>query len=420
MGDCGNDALKAANGTGTGLGLQACITKCSGAPEAWPGCSGYGLPDGLSKQQQTWNFSVAASTLQLADGNNQCLGLSPGGGDQIVQYNTFSKTKCGADSSTQWIPEAVSPQAPQPAGAPPMQLFKLQADQSLCLTASQDVVLPTPDPWCLENNNMWRSNTDVLQVWTRTMIEVESMATQGGISRPGAWSFPDCLELGVAGEGTFTWNEAKTVLALFAVTSSPLILGNDPRPGMMQQQLIDLLLNKDMLAVDQAYNEAAAFAGGRIWSGPASKELWAKPLADGTHSVAVVMFNRGGVAVGAIPEGGKPLPPHCNDKNSSLGPCVGCFISESNQSPCLDNVTASTGSQSMTLQFSQINRSWLGLTADELGEVSCDVYDIFATLGKGAPLGRFTSSWSAGKVPPHGSRFIRLEGCSSDEKLSIA
>jgi hypothetical protein len=31
------------------------------------------------------------------------------------------------------------------------------------------------------------------------MIEVESMATQGHISRPGAWSFPDCLELGVAG-----------------------------------------------------------------------------------------------------------------------------------------------------------------------------------------------------------------------------
>ena len=43
---------------------------------------------------------------------------------------------------------------------------------------------------------MWRSNTDVLQTWTRVMIEVESMANQGHISRPGAWSFPDCLEVG--------------------------------------------------------------------------------------------------------------------------------------------------------------------------------------------------------------------------------
>lgn len=77
-------------------------------------------------------------------------------------------------------------------------------------------------------NNAHRFTYDNLhrfKVWTRTMVEIESMATQGGISRPGAWSFPDCLELGVAGEGTFTWNEAQTVLALFAVTSSPLILG---------------------------------------------------------------------------------------------------------------------------------------------------------------------------------------------------
>ena len=88
------------------------------------------------------------------------------------------------------------------------------------------------------------------------MVEVESMATQGHISRPGAWSFPgtttthfrpgvsafdktefdltkrisrllasDCLEIGVPGGGSLTWEESKSNLALFAVTSSPLILG---------------------------------------------------------------------------------------------------------------------------------------------------------------------------------------------------
>ena len=73
------------------------------------------------------------------------------------------------------------------------------------------------------------------------MIEVESMAAQGHISRPGAWSFPDCLEIGVAGQGTLTWEESKANLALFAVTSSPLILGNDPREGRMQMRLVELL-----------------------------------------------------------------------------------------------------------------------------------------------------------------------------------
>jgi hypothetical protein len=47
------------------------------------------------------------------------------------------------------------------------------------------------------NNNMWRDNTDVLQEWTRIMVEVESLASQGRLSRPGAWAFADCLELGV-------------------------------------------------------------------------------------------------------------------------------------------------------------------------------------------------------------------------------
>ena len=57
------------------------------------------------------------------------------------------------------------------------------------------------------------------------MVEVESMATQGHVSRPGAWSFPDCTEIGTAGQSTLTWEESKANLALFAVTSSPLILG---------------------------------------------------------------------------------------------------------------------------------------------------------------------------------------------------
>ena len=59
------------------------------------------------------------------------------------------------------------------------------------------------------------------------MVEVESMATQGNISRPGAWSFPDALELGTPGGGTLTWEESKSNLALFAVSSSPIFLGND-------------------------------------------------------------------------------------------------------------------------------------------------------------------------------------------------
>jgi hypothetical protein len=105
------------------------------------------------------------------------------------------------------------------------------------------------------------------------MIEIESMAMQGPISRPGAWSFPDCSELGTAGLFSYTWEESKSILALFAVTSSPIILGNDPRPGRMQPRLVDLYLNPDMLAVNQQYSTAAKHAGGRLWSGPGGQEV---------------------------------------------------------------------------------------------------------------------------------------------------
>ena len=69
----------------------------------------------------------------------------------------------------------------------------------------------------------------------------------------GAWSFPDAMELGTPGEGVYTWEESKSVLALFAVSSAPLFLGNDPREGRMQPRLVDLLLNKDMIGVNQQY-----------------------------------------------------------------------------------------------------------------------------------------------------------------------
>jgi len=206
---------------------------------------------------------------------------------------------------------------------------------------------------------MWRSNTDTLQVWTRVMVEVESMATQGHISRPGAWSFPDCLELGVAGQETLTWEESKSNLALFAVTSSPLIMGNDPRQGRMQPRLVELLSNRDMLEVDQLYDDDAQFAGGRLASWPPGRELWAKPLPD--KRAAVVLFNRAGDVIGETPEGADPKPAHCTDPHSTMPPCRGCYVNDDRPwlAPCDDNATASTGAQTIALPQAALPRAWL-------------------------------------------------------------
>ena len=243
------------------------------------------------------------------------------------------------------------------------------------------------------------------------------MATQGHISRPGAWSFPDCLELGVPGFGSLTWQESQSVLALFAITSSPLLLGNDARPGRMQQRLVDLLTNPDLIAVDQYYSDAEAFAGGRIWSGPTGKEVWGKPLRRGV--AAVVLVNRFGSAIGNFED---PLKPN-GGLPAAFAPFPGCFITDGDplKAPCDENVTSTTGAQEVSIDFaSTVPRSWLGF--DDDGDaahnrkghrsVSCDVFDILAAPNAGRPLGRYDGKWAA-TIPPHGARFLRLENCTS-------
>ena len=215
-------------------------------------------------------------------------------------------------------------------------------------------------------------------------------------------------------------------MALFAVSSSPLFLGNDPRENRMSDRAVGLLLNPDMIEINQQYSERAAFAGGRISSVYPAKETWAKPLAKPAGGVAVVLFNRGGTVMGD--SAGQPLQPHCFDPESTLGPCTGCFIDQDapQLSPCDDNATASSGAAALSVDFASINASWLGLSVvpaggglGDGGKVACDVFDVFgcpvagcgtASAAKGVALGRFTGSFSA-TIPPHGSRFLRLSGC---------
>ena len=154
------------------------------------------------------------------------------------------------------------------------------------------------------------------------------------------------MELGVPGDGVLTWEESKAHLALYAVTSAPLILGNDPREGFMQQRLVDLLLNAEMLRVNQLW---AGFAGDRVWSKPVGKECWAKPLPE--LAVAVVLFNRNGST------------PRCIAKRAIEAPCNHWASA---------NLTAN-GAQSIELPFDTLPRAWL------LGDGGVDDKDIHIT-----------------------------------------
>jgi hypothetical protein len=218
-------------------------------------------------------------------------------------------------------------------------------------------------------------------------------------------------QLGVPMVGSLTWEESKTLLSIWAVSSSPLFISNDIRPGRVQPRILNLFLNRDMLRVNQQYNRG--FAGDRVWTGPYSQEVWAKPLTNA--SVAVVLFNRDG---DPCTSEAKFNPWHRNVSCGSNG--FRCSVAEPIDSPCTDAPHLSVGAQNMTLDYAVINASWFGLGNAQVGEpnklIVCDVYDVFTASTQpkaqaGHTLGRFASrTWSA-VVPPHGSRFLILSNC---------
>lgn len=253
---------------------------------------------------------------------------------------------------------------------------------------------------------MWRTNTDSIQQWGRLTEQIESFVGQGVVSKPGAWAFGDCLELGIEGLGVLTWEESKSHVALWSVCSQPLFLGNDMREGHVQQRLIDLMVNTDMLMVNQQW---AGNAGDRLWTGAMGQEVWGKPLPN--HTVAVVVVNRDGLPM-------VRAPGDCGGGGwASADWCGACNAQNPIDAPCDDNATASIGAQTITLDFSFVPAAWLlspaGLGASKAtaGVLECEVFDIFATAKHGQTLGRMKGSFVAEELPPHGSKFLLLRKC---------
>src|SRR5688572_8036276 len=74
-------------------------------------------------------------------------------------------------------------------------------------------------------------------------------------------------------------------MSLWALQAAPLFIGADL--SKLDDLTLALLGNDEVIAVDQ---DPLGQAAGRIWS-DARREIWARPLADGT--MAVGLFNRG-------------------------------------------------------------------------------------------------------------------------------
>jgi alpha-galactosidase len=89
------------------------------------------------------------------------------------------------------------------------------------------------------------------------------------------------------GNGHMTDTEY-THMSLWCILAAPLLAGNDIRD--MKPAIASILMNKEVIAVDQ---DKLGKQGVRV-AKDGDLEVWAKPLADGGHAVA--LFNRGEAA----------------------------------------------------------------------------------------------------------------------------
>ncbi|WP_442681142.1 glycoside hydrolase family 27 protein [Sphingomonas sp. ASY06-1R] len=135
---------------------------------------------------------------------------------------------------------------------------------------------------------MWRISDDFWDEWPLLEAQFTRLENWSPYCRPGGWPDADMLPLGRLALGKrdsrFTRDEQRTVMTLWSIARSPLIMGGDLRH--LDAATLGLLTNREVLAVNQASsdNQPHFIADNtRIWS--------ARP-ADGKGRY-VALFNTG-------------------------------------------------------------------------------------------------------------------------------
>ncbi len=104
-----------------------------------------------------------------------------------------------------------------------------------------------------EHANMWRISDDFWDQWPLMLSQFTRLANWAPHVTPGAWPDADMLPLGVLamGERTtrFTPDEQRTLMSLWSIARSPLIMGGDLRK--LDAATLALLTNGEVIAVDQ-------------------------------------------------------------------------------------------------------------------------------------------------------------------------
>ena len=159
-------------------------------------------------------------------------------------------------------------------------------------------------PWVFPVGHMQSTSGlggDIKNDWNRMMRCLESTANLWQYARPGFWNDPDMLEVGNE-EKEYLWGEMKikgikkmnlteyrTHFSMWCMVAAPLLAGNDLRT--MKPEIIDILTNKEMIAIDQ---DPLGKQGRRVRQlADDDLEVWVKELSGNRRAVA--LLNRSSV-----------------------------------------------------------------------------------------------------------------------------
>ena len=162
--------------------------------------------------------------------------------------------------------------------------------RDIVFSLSNNAPYPGASRW-IPYANLWRITGDSRDNWRNLLGHWQAGAKWGHLQRPGHWNDPDMMTIGWLGWGHrqhythLTPNEQYLEVSGFALMGAPLILGNNL--NRMGAFTMNLLTNTEVLAVDQDPMGVA----GRPVLRQRSRQVWIKPLADG--SLAVGLFNLG-------------------------------------------------------------------------------------------------------------------------------
>lgn len=139
--------------------------------------------------------------------------------------------------------------------------------------------------------NLYRTSGDIGTYWDRVLSNLDSTVPflgdeqRAARSRPGAWAFPDMLEVG----RLRNFSESRTHFSAWAVMSSPLILSFDLRVETVMTEMWPVISNRDVIAVNQRWDgspgQRLGYTGAVDGNVGNSSQTWAKRLGDASHAV---------------------------------------------------------------------------------------------------------------------------------------